>query len=420
MNAKQISNILLRGSTLASKFFLLFFFARLLTVEQVGIYGLMTAAIGWALYIVGFEFYVFSTRSIISENANQVFWRIRDSFLFYIVIYALFTPAFISLLFWEIIPTRYAVYFCTLLILEHLGLEAGRILVAIGHPLVASISMFFRGGAWGIIVILLMWFQPEYRNLDFAFIAWMCGSILGLIFSAIKLFQLKTTQMRRDVDWNWIITGCKIAVPLVLASIATRGLFTIDRFWIEAVFGDAELGSYVLFISIGISALTFLDAGVVDFAYPRIVRAVNNKQHQKFLSQIKRMLISVLALLASVLYVIYVATPILVQWLGNPIYADHLYLLPWILSAVAVCGISTVPHVALYAHHRDKSILFSQLAGLTAFILFTSNTLTTLGLVGIPMGLLFAFSVILILKSIMCLKIFSETVLALGNRETRV
>ena len=67
----RVANITLRGMTLVSKFVLLFFLAKFLQASEVGLYGLLSATIGYALYVIGFEFYNFSTREMIGEDSKH-------------------------------------------------------------------------------------------------------------------------------------------------------------------------------------------------------------------------------------------------------------------------------------------------------------------------------------------------------------
>ena len=52
----RLFNMALRGLTLASKFLLIFFLARFLEPAELGLYGLVVATIGYALYLLGLDF----------------------------------------------------------------------------------------------------------------------------------------------------------------------------------------------------------------------------------------------------------------------------------------------------------------------------------------------------------------------------
>ena len=108
----------------------------------------------------------------------------------------------------------------------------------------------------------------------------LCGTVLGawLVFAgaacalgyASLLAQTRPGWPRR-IDWSWFGQGILAAWPLFVASLSTRGMATFDRFFLEDQAGLEVLGAYVLFMGITTAILSFLDAGVVDFSYPRLV-----------------------------------------------------------------------------------------------------------------------------------------------------
>lgn len=67
----RLINIALRGMTLGSKFLLIFFLARFLEPAELGLYGLLVATIGYALYLLGLDFYTYSTREILKRERNE-------------------------------------------------------------------------------------------------------------------------------------------------------------------------------------------------------------------------------------------------------------------------------------------------------------------------------------------------------------
>lgn len=54
---ERLLNLVLRGTTLVSKFALLFVLAKFLEPLEVGLYGLFSATIFYCLMALGFDFY---------------------------------------------------------------------------------------------------------------------------------------------------------------------------------------------------------------------------------------------------------------------------------------------------------------------------------------------------------------------------
>ncbi|EED0221555.1 TPA: polysaccharide biosynthesis protein, partial [Escherichia coli] len=70
---KYYSSVGLRGITLLTKFIFIVLLARLLPSTDLGVYGLINAAVGYGIFVVGFEFYTYSTREIINSQKNRLF-----------------------------------------------------------------------------------------------------------------------------------------------------------------------------------------------------------------------------------------------------------------------------------------------------------------------------------------------------------
>ena len=120
-------NIALRGITLASKFLLIFFLAKFLEPAELGLYGLLTVTIGYALYLLGFDFYTFTTREILKRERHEWGGLLKDQGALSLVLYVIVLPL-LSLIFLEgLLPWSVAGWFFILLVLEHLTQELGRL-----------------------------------------------------------------------------------------------------------------------------------------------------------------------------------------------------------------------------------------------------------------------------------------------------
>ena len=64
----SFQNLILRGSGSAGKLFLSLFIGFYLGEETLGTYGLINSTMILSLYIIGFEFFNYSTREIIEKN----------------------------------------------------------------------------------------------------------------------------------------------------------------------------------------------------------------------------------------------------------------------------------------------------------------------------------------------------------------
>lgn len=224
-------NIALRGITLASKFLLIFFLAKFLEPKELGLYGLLVVTVSYALYLLGLDFYTFTTREILKRERDEWGSLLKDQGALSVILYAIFLPL-LSLIFVKgLLPWNIAGWFFVLLVLEHLTQEISRLLITISEQLLASVMLFLRSGIWAVIVTAIMLLRSDTRDLNMVLGAWTLGSFSALVLGAYRLKQLNISGWEKSIDWQWIGKGLKIAVPLLVATLTLRGLFTVDRYW---------------------------------------------------------------------------------------------------------------------------------------------------------------------------------------------
>lgn len=211
----RLANIALRFITLGSKFVFIFVLARLLRPDEVGLYGLLTATISYALMALGFDFYTFTTRELI--NTDRKLWAalLRDQSVFYCITYVVIVPLCFLIFWMGFLPWTLALWFFPLLLLEHAGQEFNRLLVAMSEPLWASLVLFLRNGLWAVVAAVSMWLLPDHRHLGFVFAVWSISSFLACLLAASRLRHLDRATLSYAINWDWIKRGARVAVPFV-------------------------------------------------------------------------------------------------------------------------------------------------------------------------------------------------------------
>lgn len=395
----RLTNILLRGMTLASKFLLIFFLARFLEPAELGLYGLLTATIGYALYLLGFDFYTFTTREILTRERNQWGGLIKDQIVLSLILYMIFLPLLSFVFITGLLPWHVAGWFFALLVLEHLTQEIGRLLITVSEQLLASIVLFLRSGVWAVAITILMFIEPESRSLDIVLGGWCVGGIGALFLGVYRLKQINISGWQKIIDWRWISKGLKVAVPLLIATLAIRGVLTLDRYWFGDLAGLEILGAYVLFIGICNALMSFLDAGVFAFIYPGLIRSYSAQDASAFLQCTRKLFKHTLILTLAFSAIAIILIDPLLTWLNKPLYLDNQYLFFWLLLATILYAVGMVPHYALYAQGKDRAIIHSHIASFVCFIPSTWVFSKHWPHLAVPLGLCIAFTLILLWKS---------------------
>lgn len=397
-NLTRLINIGLRGTTLSSKFLLIFFLAKFLEPRDLGIYGLLTVTISYALYLLGFDFYTFTTREILKRGRHEWGGLLKDQGALSLVLYVITLPLLSFVFLQNYLPWSIAGWFFILLVLEHLTQEMSRLLIAISEQLLASVMLFLRSGIWAVLVTGLMFFREDLRELNLVLGGWTIGSFAALILGIYRLKKLDIGGWYKKVDWQWIGKGLKVAIPLLVATLALRGLFTVDRYWFAELANLETLGAYVLFMGISNALISFLDAGVFAFIYPALISAHHNKDATVFRLKLKALIWQTLILSSAFSVVALLIIDPLLAWLNKPLYLDNKYLFPWTLTITLFYSLSMIPHYALYAQGHDRPIIHSHIASLVIFIPSTWLLSQYWPLQAVPAGLCIAFALILLWK----------------------
>lgn len=388
-------NLLLRGMTLASRFLLVFALAKFLNPAEVGLYGLMVAGVSYVLMVLGFDFYTYSTRELLASNRKEWSHMLRDQAVLFLITYALFLPLCLLIFSFAFLPWRLVFWFYPLLILEHICQEFNRLLVAISQPVWASIVLFLRSGAWGLCVALWLWVDTSAHYLSSVFLVWIVFAGGALLLGISRLSHLKLTPISQPINWTWIRRGLWIALPLLISSLATRGIFTFDRYLLESIGGLEPLAAYVLFSGIAGASAAFIDAGVATFLYPKLIDFAARNDHKNFHKTMNSLALQTLTFSAGLTVLALAAVHPLVAWLEKPAYTEHLALAYWTTGAIFTYIIGLVPHYGLYALRKDRIIVGSHIVGLAIFLILTLFLSRFAGEIAVPASMLFAFTVIL-------------------------
>jgi len=386
----RLFNLSLRGGGMMGKFLLIFFLARILPPEEVGMYGLFTATVSYALFLLGVDFYTYSGRAMLQAEKNIWPAMLRDQVVVFICSYLVLFPLFGLIFIAELLPVKYTLIFYVLLTVEHLSQELNRLMVTIGKPLAAGVLMFIRSGAWCYALVGLHLSRIVKVDIQIVQWLWVGADALVVISGVWMLRKLPWSEMTWSINWTWIYQGLKVAALFLMGTLALRGLFTLDRYFVEMFSGRELLGVYTLYTGICFSLIGFVDAAVFSFRYPALVSLYKSGKEAAFLSARRTFgrhtifAVTVLVLFAGLLIV-----PVL-EWIGKPIYLQHLFVFFVLLLASTFFIIGQIPQFILYAMGHDRSIVYAHVLGFITFSVLSLLLAPTYGIKGVANALLIA------------------------------
>lgn len=352
-----------------SKFLLIIVIAKLLPLSELGIYGLLVAGISFAVLFVGFDYYIFSNRELLSVRKNKWSNIIVNQVYAYIPLYLLFFPLSIIVYYSKLIPEGYFVWFLVLVVIEHVSLELNRLLNTMQKQLFASIVLFLRSGVWVWLIIPVMLYLKDYRTLDTVLFAWLLGGLLSIIFGTTVISKSIKEWKFNKPQYKWIFNGYKAGLMFIFGTLAFTAISTGDRFFLEKLMSKDIVGIYTFFTTLTIGATAFIHAGVIVFISPKIISAYRKRKFYKYQQLmrlfLKELLISVFIMVCILLFLM----PFVIEWLDKDYYFEYYNVFYIILATSVLVVLRSYLDTYLYAAKKDKFTILSNISAFVVFIL---------------------------------------------------
>jgi len=365
---ERLTNLALRGLSMGSKFILVIFLAKYLSVIDIGLYGLIIATLSFSVTLLGADFYTYSQREMLSVDKSKWFWVIQHQCIATVVLYAIFLPLQLLIFYNDWLPLVFLPIYMLLLVSEHIAQEVNRILITMQKQLIASFILFFRLGAWCWVVIGLFLWDESFRQIDTVLWSWLIGSLVSIIIGVLFIINQLPTLSFSKVDSEWIQKGFLIAFKFFCATICYRAIMTADRYVIEFVGGKDMLAVYVVYISIAMAINSVLVPTVFSFIYPKLVSNYKKGNFSEYRNNLKELIRSVFIIGGGVALLIGVFAPFVFEWTDKLILLQNTYLLWLLLIMSFLYSVSMIPHYVLYAKGLDNKILYSHISSLLFFI----------------------------------------------------
>lgn len=402
----SLINMALRGGTLLFKFVLVFMLAKLLDPAQVGMYGLIASGVGYSLYIVGIDFYTYTSRELLKVE-RKTWGRMLKSHLFLAFsAYIFFLTLVVCCVAIGALDPTVASWVAVLVLLEYFAQEQVRLHVFLLEPLLASSLMFIRQGGWGVCAILYMYFFESARSLKTVLIFWTASCILSSAISVACIFKSKISGWQESVDWDWVRRGMAVSLAYLVGTLAIKAILSLDRFFFSEMNNVEALGAYVLFMGVASALPSFLDAGVFVFGYPRLIEYSHKGNAESFWGVVRSMGAKTLCVVLLFSVLSLPSITYLVGWLSRPIYSQYQELFGWFLVGNIFLSFSMIPHYVLYARGKDRFILVTHILSLVIFVLSVVIVKDYDNVMAVPFAIVMGFVVSLIAKSVYALNLY--------------
>ncbi|MGO0305865.1 hypothetical protein ACTL6P_04500 [Endozoicomonas acroporae] len=366
-NNEYMACILLRVSSIFSKFLLIFFLAKLLDQYSIGIYSLFVSLTAYFSYFVGIEYYSFANRRLITANKEEKDRIIKVQLNVYLINFLITSTFVIILQIFNLINFYSILLFIPMLYFEHLSLELTRVLIANGKQLDASKVVFIKSGMWIFPLISVAVFLPNsYFTIEIILSTWLLFSIYSASWALRKLdinyFQLISLKF----GLNNIYGSFFDSITFLISTVCLRSIFVFDKVLLERNGFGYELGVYAFYFTVSNTILTFLEVGVFQFFYQKLIKLAATDPHLLTKELFKMLVLTFVLSLTGSIFIFYSFKLYLAVFFGEG-YLEDIYVLAYLLIINILICLTYCFHYFLYSLNKDKTLLFSNFISMIAF-----------------------------------------------------
>jgi O-antigen/teichoic acid export membrane protein len=393
--SNQVINIFLRGTTVLLKFILSVLVIKKLSIEEFGVFGLFQSTIIISTFILGFDFYNFTSREILKENAKSVSYYFINQLAFHLVVYILIVPLTFFVFISGIIHANYLWLFVLILISEHLSQELYRLLIILNKSVAATTLLFLRSGLW-VLFLYFFWTQNILTvNINSILFLWLLGAISSVLLG-FKFANLNTIN---KINFKWIIYGVKVSLPFFIGTILYKIIEFSGRYFLSFYHSETEVGVYTFFTSISNILFVFVQTIVIIELYPKLIKAKNNGQEEFFLMlRIFKKQIIQYSIIGIVLSIICIYP--LLWFLDKTALFESVFAYLLLLVSTLFFCFSFISHYALYVNKKDFDILKATIISFIFNISLSFVLIPRFAVLGAALAQLSTFAIMFIIKSI--------------------
>ncbi|MEZ5013041.1 MAG: polysaccharide biosynthesis C-terminal domain-containing protein [Chitinophagales bacterium] len=400
-NRTTTINLIIRGLTLAGKFFFVILLARQLTEKQMGEWGIFSTSISLSLYLIGLDFYTYSSRTLLEYPMADRGHFLRDQMVFYLISYAILFPLLSVLFFVDAIEWKLIFFFYIILVFEHLAQESYRTFVLFGKPITANVVLFLRTGLWTMAIIIL-WIMgnDELRTLKSVLMFWMGGGAAALIVTIVMLSRFHFNSVKGiPIDWKWLRKGIQVSLIYFIATICFKAIEFADRYFIDYYHTREDVGVYTLYANLSNMIEIFVHTTTIIIFSPKLIYAFhrNNymyrKTHAKFSKNLFLFNLAGAAILAIMIY------PILKYIVQKEAYLENISAFILLCVAEMVFNISLIFHYILYVRKNDFSIVKATIIAACTNIALNFILIPAYDLNGAALATIAGYAVLVLMKA---------------------
>lgn len=239
-----------------------------------------------------------------------------------------------------------------------------------------------------------------------AVIGWgIRGMILGQFLTfllAVGIFLPRSVRrMRINLDLRTLRSLLSFSLPLVPSAVAMAAMHNLDRYFLKAYMGSAEVGLYSMGYKLGTIVSILILGPFLLFWEPHRYEVARHPDAPRKLGAVFSYFLATLLFVAVGLIG---ATPEIVRVMTHPRYWQCETVVPLVVLAYVLFGLDNVVRVSLLYRHKTKTVLAVVLLATTVNLIANALLIPHHGMLGAAWATVFAFAVLFLCDLVMGLR----------------
>ena len=347
----------LRASTLLFRFALMFFLARSVSLETLGVFGLYWAGLQLACTLLTLDVYAHTTRLLLNGSNNRVV-LLSLHFGFVVLAFLSIGPMVAILFYFNIQNVTFfiVVFFVIHLAFEVLASEVGRLLVPLGKPLASNLVLFLRTAVWVAPLVVGLEAGLLQPTIVTILLFWLAGSVLAVVLAFFVLFSV-SGRFYPLFSLKWCQDALMSAWLFLMATLVFRGVLGLDRFLVESFLGIEVVGIYALYASVSLGVLGLIESGVSAWRFPDLLAAIQEKNVPRAFSCLRVFVKQNLIASAGLMSSVAILFPVAIWFFLDEVYRQHISAFFILVLGVFFYCASMPFHYVIYSFREDRFLL---------------------------------------------------------------
>lgn len=401
MNYSKILSLFFRAVTILGRFLLTYLITKKISLELQGEFTLISTTISLLVLLLGFDFYVFSTRKI-SINKEEPIFVFKNQFVIHTIVFFTFALVFLLCMFFLKLPLTFThfLFIIAILFFEHLGQELFRLYLILEKVLLANILLFFKSGIWALLIAgYIFFFDINIISIGSILLTWLFFSIISVVFG-LFYFPKINTFFKIKIDKIWIKNGVKVGLYLFMSTVALKIVEYSDRYLISYFLNIKDLGIYSFYFQLYNLFNVAMFTLVISFVFPKIFNAAGEDDFLRINKYKKEILRSTFLFCILYILIFYFSIEFLLDSIGKVELYKYQNIFYLLLFGGLFMNMSYAYHYILMAKNKDKIIIITNILTAALNVLLNLFFIPLFGIVGAAISF-FGSAVILF-----CLKLY--------------